>query len=87
MEEVIAGAAACGITIEEEAVPKMMAFTDNMTPYEPSMKLDYDNNRPMELEYIYRIPLEEAAAHGYEMRSVWMLYKHLEFLEESKDSE
>ncbi len=87
MEEVVAGAAACGITIEEEAVAKMMAFTDKMTPYEPSMKLDYDNNRPMELEYIYRRPLEEAAGKGYEMRSVWMLYKHLLFIEESQKAE
>ena len=87
MEEVLEGAAACGITIEEEAVSKMMAYTEKMKPYAPSMKQDYDNNRPMELEYIYRKPLKEAAEKGCEMRSVWMLYKHLLFIEESEESE
>ncbi len=87
MYEVLDGAKACGITIEREAVDNMMAFTDKMAPYEPSMKLDYDFNRPMELEYIYRKPLDAALKNGCEMKSIWMLYKHLQFLEALKDSE
>ena len=87
MEEVIEGASACGYSIEKEAVEKMMVFTDRMIPYDPSMKLDFDNNRPMELKYIYEKPLETTGAKGYEMKSVWMLYKHLQFLEESKQTE
>lgn len=87
MEEVIRGAAACGTIIEDEAIDKMLVFTDKMIPYEPSMKVDYDNNRAMELEYMYQKPLETAAARGYEMKSVWMLYKQLMFLEESGQSD
>lgn len=87
MEDVIAGAAACGEIIEDESIDKMLAFTDKMIPYEPSMKLDYDNNRSMELEYMYRKPLLAAAEKGYEMKSVWMLYKQLMFMEESNQSE
>ena len=86
MEEVAAGAAACGVTIEDEAIDKMMAFTDKMIPYKPSMKLDYDNNRSMELEYMYQKPLETARVKGYEMKSVWMLYKLLRFLEASRQA-
>ena len=84
MQEVIAGASACGVSIEEEVVEKMLVFTDKMIPYEPSMKLDYDNNRVMELEYMYHRPLMEASENGFEMKSVWMLYKQLLFMEETR---
>ena len=84
MREVIAGAGACGVSIEDEAADKMLAFTDKMIPYEPSMKLDFDNNRTMELEYMYHRPIREAAEKGYEMKSVWLLYQQLLYLEESR---
>jgi 2-dehydropantoate 2-reductase len=83
MEEVVQGASACGVEIEKEAIEKMLVFTDKMIPYEPSMKLDFNNNRPMELDYIYVKPLQKAAQAGYEMPSVRMLYRMLRFIEES----
>jgi len=81
MEEVIAGAAACGCTIEEEALEKMLIFTDKMTPYEPSMKLDFNHKRAMEIEYMYDRPLQEALSAGYNMKSVSMLRDQLKFIE------
>ncbi|MBF9018609.1 MULTISPECIES: 2-dehydropantoate 2-reductase [unclassified Oceanispirochaeta] len=81
MEEVIAGAAVCGCVIEKEAVEKMLIFTDKMTPYEPSMKLDFNYKRSMEIEYMYDRPLKEAASRGYVMKSVFMLRDQLKFIQ------
>ncbi len=83
MEEVIEGAAACGCTIEAEAVEKMMIFTDKMIPYEPSMKLDYKNGREMEIEYMYDRPLAEAAIKGATLKSISMLRDQLKFIQSS----
>lgn len=84
MEDVVFGAKACGVELESDAIDKMMAFTDKLVAYEPSMKLDYKYGRPMELEYMYEKPLEAARAAGIEMVSVWMLYQQLLFIEASK---
>ena len=61
MLEVIHAANACGVTaITEEFADQMIRNTDEMTPYSPSMKLDYDFHRPMEIEYLYSRPLAMA---------------------------
>ncbi len=80
MEEVVKGGQACGVKIEMSYAEQMLAFTDKMTPYAPSMKLDYDNHRPLELETIYQAPIEEARKHGYKMKRTEMLMRELEFL-------
>lgn len=53
MEEVLAGAALEGCAMPEGFADRMMKDTDAMVPYEPSMKLDRDAGRPMELDAIY----------------------------------
>jgi 2-dehydropantoate 2-reductase len=58
----------------------MIANTDAMTPYRPSMKLDYDYGRPMEIDYLYTRPISMAAAAGYDMRQLKMLEAELRFL-------
>lgn len=68
--------------IEESYAQEMLDMTDAMTPYSPSMKLDYDSRRPLEIEYIYSRPVLEAANAGYEMSRVSMLEKQLRFIEE-----
>lgn len=68
MDEVLAGADACGCKIEKEAKDQMLHFTKVMTPYDPSMKLDFMAGRSMEIEYMYDRPLAAAAAAGYDMR-------------------
>lgn len=83
MMEVIRAANACGIKhpIEESFARRMLDMTRVMTPYSPSMKLDYDNHRPLEVEYIYSRPVEVARRHGFEMSRVSMLERQLRFLE------
>ncbi|OVE74047.1 hypothetical protein BVX94_01845 [bacterium B17] len=67
MEEVVAGAAACGCRIPEEFIEKMINDTKKMEPYKPSMKLDYDNGRPMEIGAIYTNSIDAAAANGVDL--------------------
>lgn len=82
MMEVIQGANACCIRypIEESFARQMLDMTRVMTPYSPSMKLDYDHGRPLEIEYIYSRPVEMARQHGFEMSRVAMLERQLRFL-------
>ncbi len=81
MEEVVLGASALGRTIPSAFVEKMVNDTLRMESYKPSMKLDYDAGRPMEIEAIYREPLRQARAKGTEMQKVSELYQLLRFLE------
>lgn len=81
MMEVMTGANACKIKypIKESFIHKMLEMTKQMTPYSPSMKLDYDNHRPMEIEYIYTRPLQKALQAGVDMKKIAMLEKQLRF--------
>jgi 2-dehydropantoate 2-reductase len=81
MHEVLAGAAACGRPIEEAFVQKMLDDTEAMTPYAPSMKLDHDTGRPLELDAIYAAPLTTARARGCELVRVSMLHDQLRLLD------
>ncbi len=81
MEEVVRGARACGYDLGDHEIDSMMASTEKMTPYEPSMKLDYDNLRPMELEYMYRKPLAAAEERGCTLPYITMVCRQLEFME------
>lgn len=81
MEEVIAGAAACGHHIEADFIDYMMRTTDKMTPYKTSMKLDYEAGRPLEIVTIYGAPVAAAAHAGYTMARTEMLYAQLQFLD------
>ena len=65
---------------------KMIELTENMAPYAPSMKFDFDYKRPMEIEYIYTRPIEAAMRAGYEMRKVSILEKQLRFMEKQRQS-
>ena len=81
MMEVIGAARALGVdALTSEFADKMMAMTDKMTPYSPSMKLDFDNGRPMEIEYLYSRPIAEARKAGFEMPKLAMLEAELRFL-------
>ncbi|MBN2628380.1 MAG: putative 2-dehydropantoate 2-reductase [Spirochaetales bacterium] len=82
MEEVIRGGEACGCSFPEGSVDTMLEYTRIMTPYEPSMKLDFDRGRRMELEYMYRRPLKAAAERGVSLPHIAMLADQLAFREE-----
>ncbi len=77
MEEVAGASAVCARPIEESFLLKMMDDTDKMVPYAPSMKLDYDAGRPMELEAIYGIALQLAVQAGVPMPETTTLYRQL----------
>lgn len=82
MLEIIEGAAALERIIPETFIEKMLTDTQRMRPYFPSMKLDFDAGKPMELDAMYREPLKAAARHGQRLRLIEMLYEELCFLQE-----
>ncbi len=82
MREVVAGAAAVGRAIPDRFVEKMLADTDRMPPYRTSMKIDYENRRPIEVEAIFGNPVRAAQAAGKELPGIEMLYRQLKFLDE-----
>lgn len=83
MHEVATASRACARPIEAVFLDKMMADTERMKPYAPSMKLDFDRGRPMEIESIYGYPLRAATAAGVEMPETKRLYDRLKTLDAS----
>jgi 2-dehydropantoate 2-reductase len=83
MMEVIGAAQHLGVkNIDESFADLMIQMTDEMTPYSPSMKLDYDFHRRMEIHYLYERPIEIAREAGFPMPRLEMLMQELMFLEE-----
>ena len=84
MMEVVGAARALGVNgVDEAFVDKMIQMTDEMTPYSPSMRLDYDFHRPMEIHYLYTRPIEIARQAGFRMPKLEMLEAELKFLEKN----
>lgn len=81
MHEVAQGAAAYGRVIGEEFIQRMVVHTDEMAPYQTSMKVDFDEKRPLEIEAIVGNPLRAAQAKGIELPQIQMLYQQLMFLD------
>ena len=67
MHEVIRAAAACDAMIPDDFADAMIASTENMEPYWPSMYLDFAAHRKLEVGSIYERPVAEAASHGFDM--------------------
>jgi 2-dehydropantoate 2-reductase len=81
MFEVIEGANYFGRLIKRDFADTMFGTTELMGVHSPSMKIDHDNKRIMEIESIYTRPLKEALAAGYNMKLVAMLEKQLKFIQ------
>jgi 2-dehydropantoate 2-reductase len=82
MMEVIGAAQHLGVkNIDESFAGKMLEMTDAMTPYSPSMQLDYDFHRRMEIHYLYTRPIEIAREAGFAMPKLEMLEAELKFLD------
>lgn len=82
MMEVIGAAKHLGVkNIDESFAQQMLAMTDAMTPYSPSMRLDYDFHRRMEIYYIYTRPIQIAREAGFDMPKLAMLEAELRFIE------
>lgn len=82
MLEVIAAARALGVkNIDENFADLMLEMTAGMKPYAPSMKLDHDFGRPMEIGAIYTEALRQAREAGCPMPRLEMLEAQLRFIE------
>jgi 2-dehydropantoate 2-reductase len=80
MEEVSLGARTSDRSIPEPFIQEMLDHTEKMEPYKTSMKVDYDERRPMEVEAILGNPLRSAQSRGIELPQISMLYQQLKFL-------
>lgn len=80
MREVAAAARAWDKPIEDGFIEQMIRDTDSMIPYSPSMKLDFDNLREMEVEAIYGVPMRKALQKGVPVPLISMLHAQLTFL-------
>lgn len=84
MAEVVAGARACGAALGEQDATDMVALTEAMVPYLPSMALDHAAGRPLEHEAIHGEPVRTAAAAGVAMPRVELLYRALAVLDRNQ---
>ena len=57
----------------------MLANTAKMKDYAPSMKVDYDHGRPLEIQAIYQAVIDRAEQAGALMPLTRMLARQLSF--------
>lgn len=81
MQEVLEAARADGAPLAPGVIDDFLARTAAMPSYAPSMQLDAEAGRTMELEAIYRIPVERAHRHGVSMPETTRLLQELEAIE------
>ncbi|MEJ1932149.1 putative 2-dehydropantoate 2-reductase [Nostoc sp. NIES-2111] len=81
MREVQAGANSMGRTIPDSFMQTMLDYTVKMKPYRTSMKIDYDECRPLEVDAIVGNPLHKAQALGVNLPQISCLYHQLKFLD------
>lgn len=74
MKEVHALAAADGHPFPESVIDRNLADTEKMTPYIPSMGIDYLKKQPMEVEAILGKAVRKAEKLGIEVRGMKFLY-------------
>lgn len=82
MWEVATGAKSCDRIISDRFIELMLDYTLKMKPYRTSMKIDYDEKRPMEVETMFRNPLSLARKNGIDLPQITMLYHQLKFIDE-----
>ncbi|AHJ30636.1 putative 2-dehydropantoate 2-reductase [Nodularia spumigena CS-584] len=80
MNEVAAGAKTSGRIIPDKFIQTMLNYTLKMKPYRTSMKIDYDEHRPLEVEAIFGNPLKKVQAAGVNLPQISCMYHQLKFL-------
>jgi 2-dehydropantoate 2-reductase len=83
MYEVVAGAKSYGRIIPDSFIQTMLDYTVKMKPYRTSMKIDYDERRPLEVEAIFGNPLRKAEAAGVNLPQINCIYQQLKFLDQT----
>ena len=86
MQDVQTAAAAQGRTIDDSLIELLLETTRQLPPYSPSMKVDWDNGRPMEVEGIVHEPLRRADRFGVDVPALRTVYEELAFLEAGLES-
>jgi 2-dehydropantoate 2-reductase len=83
MNEVIEAGNAQGIKekIKPSLAEDLVIFSEGLGPYKPSMLIDRMVSRPLELDAIFRAPLEAALHRGIKMPKVEELYALLDLNE------
>ncbi len=81
MAEVIAAAKSCDRIIPDNFIPNMLEYTHKMKPYRTSMKIDYDESRPLEVEAIFGNPIRVAEKAGVKLPQIEVLYRMLKFVD------
>ena len=61
----------------------MIKLTEQMKSYKPSMKLDFETGRSMEIDTMYWQPISEAKAKGMQMNAMRTIALQLEYLNEA----
>jgi len=80
MREVVVDARACGVPLTDEIIGRMLSNTEKMAPYRTSMKIDFDDRRPLEIEAIFGNPLRAVQQAGARSPLLEQLYAQLAFL-------
>lgn len=86
MLEVVQAAQALGHGMPNNYADKLLAATDRMPDYLPSMYHDFAQGRPAELQAIYEAPLAAADAVGCDMPKVRALYQALRFIQARREA-
>lgn len=81
MLEVIAGANALGLKLDESAAEKQITRTRGMVNYKASTLLDFEKGLPLELEPLFLEPLRQAQQAGAAMPRLASMCRVLEELE------
>lgn len=81
MTEVLSASVGTGHPVHGEVIDQLFASTERMVPYAPSMRVDYEARRPLELDAIYATPLRVAAEAGVRMPRAEVLWRQLDFLD------
>jgi 2-dehydropantoate 2-reductase len=89
MGEVVAAAQQDGDTLSPgqgrhlapDLITQMLRHTEQMSPYRTSMKIDFDEGRPLEVEAILGNPLRAAQAVGAPVPKLEMLYHQIKALD------
>ncbi|UYP32354.1 putative 2-dehydropantoate 2-reductase [Pseudomonas sp. Z8(2022)] len=86
MNEVVSAAQALGYAMPENYADKLLAATQRMPDYLPSMYHDFAQRRPAELHAIYEAPLAAADSASFDMPKVRALYQALRFIQARREA-
>lgn len=82
MQEVVWLATADGCPLPQDIPEKTIELTETMWAYKPSMYLDYEQKRPVEVDALYTKPLARGKKNKYDTPLIQALAAQLAFLDQ-----